>query len=88
LNFEFLFSYANYKYRERWIDKEWFWYQTQESTVEFSTPISKEEVEKQLEERLEKIKPNLGEETQTEKGKKFEHFADLFDDDAALVGLL
>jgi hypothetical protein len=76
-----------HKYRERWISDEWFWYQSQESTVDFSALISKEGAEKKLEERLEKIRPNLGEETQTKKGKKFEHFADLFDDDAALAGI-
>jgi hypothetical protein len=63
------------------------WYQSNESAVDFSAPISKEEARKKLEEWLGKIKPNLGKETQTERGRKFEHFADFFDDDAAPAGM-
>ena len=73
-----------HKYRERWISNEWFWYQSQESMVDFSTPISEEEVIKQLKERLAEISPHLGKDTQTERGRIFGHNADLFDDDAAL----
>lgn len=76
-----------HKYRERWISDEWFWYQAQESTVDFSTPTSREEVIEQLEQRLTEVSPNLDKDTQTERGRIFEHLADLFDDDAALAGL-
>jgi hypothetical protein len=52
--------------------------------VDFLTPISKEEVTEKLEERLKQISHHLDKDTQTERGRKFEHLADLFDDDAAL----
>ncbi len=76
-----------HKYRERWISDEWFWYQSNESAVDFSTPISREEALEQLEERLEEISHHLDKDTQTERWRKFEHFADLFDDDAAFAGM-
>ena len=74
-----------HEYRERWIDKEWFWYQSQESTVEIQNKIPREEISKMLEQRLDDISPHLEEDTQTELGQMFEHFADLTDDDAALA---
>jgi hypothetical protein len=76
-----------HKYRERWISEEWFWYQSNESAVDFSSPISGEEVIEQLEQRLTEISPNFDEDTQTERGRIFEHLADLFDDDSALAGM-
>lgn len=82
------YGFGYHKYRERWISDEWFWYQSQESVVDFSTPISEKEVIEKLEERLAEIAPNLGKDTQTERGRTFERLADLFDEDAALAGLL
>ena len=64
-----------HKYRERWISDEWFWYQSNESAVDFSSPISGEEVIEQLEQRITQISPHLGKDTQTERGRKFEHFS-------------
>jgi|APSaa5957512622_1039677.scaffolds.fasta_scaffold38236_2 hypothetical protein len=78
------YGFGYHKYRERWISDEWFWYQANESAVDFSTPISGEEVIEQLEERLSEISHLFEKDTQTERGRKFEHLADLFDDDAAL----
>ena len=74
-----------HEYRERWISKEWFWYQSQESMVDIQTKMSGEEVTEKLEQRLAEISPYLGEDTQTELGRMFEQFADLTDDDAALA---
>ena len=82
------YGFGYHKFRERWISNEWFWYQSQESMVDFSKQILKEGAMKKLEERLEKIKPNFGKDTQTEHGRRFEHLADLFDDDAALAAML
>lgn len=76
-----------HKYRERWISEEWFWCQSNESAVDFFTPISGEEVIEQLEQRLTEIFPNLDKDTQTERGRRIEHLTDLFDDDAALAGM-
>jgi len=74
-----------HEYRERWIHKEWFWYQSQESVVDTQTKLPGEEVREMLEQRLVEISPHLGEDTQTERGQMFEQFADLTDDDAALA---
>jgi len=74
-----------HEYRERWISKEWFWYQSQESMVDVRTKLPGEEVTEKLEQRLTDISPNLDENTQTELGQMFEQFADLTDDDAALA---
>lgn len=74
-----------HEYRERWITKEWFWYQSQESLVDVRTIISGEEVTEKLEQQLAEISNHLGEDTQTELGQMFEYLADLTDDDAALA---
>jgi hypothetical protein len=74
-----------HEYRERWISKEWFWYQSQESMVEIQSKISEEEIAEILEQRLGDISSILGEKTQTERGRMFEEIADLTDDDAALA---
>ena len=74
-----------HEYRERWISKEWFWYQSQESLVDIQTKLSGEEVNEKLEQRLAEISPSFDENTQTEIGFMFEQFADLSDDDAALA---
>ena len=74
-----------HQYRERWISKEWFWYQSQESAVDIHAELSREEVKEKLEQRLAEITPHFSEDTQTELGKMFEQLADLTDDDAALA---
>jgi len=72
-------------YRERWISKEWFWYQSQESQVETQFKLTFEEVTEKLEQRLAVISPFLDQDTQTEIGWMFEQLADLTDEDGALV---
>lgn len=74
-----------HEYRERWISKEWFWYQALESLVDIQIRISGEEMIEKLKQRLAEISPYLGEDIQTETGSMFEHLADLIDDDAALA---
>ena len=74
-----------HEYRERWISDEWFWYQSQEGAVELQTKIPGEEVFEKLEQRLEEISSQLGQDTQTDLGQMFERLADLTDDDAALA---
>ena len=74
-----------HEYRERWISKEWFWYQSQENMVEIQRKIPGEEISEKLEQRLAEIAPHFGEDTQTELGRMFETLADITDDDAALA---
>lgn len=74
-----------HQYRERWLHKEWFWYQSEESHVEIRSHLSEEEVSEKLTQRFAEIFPYFGENTQTELGVMFELLADLTDDDAALA---
>jgi len=74
-----------HKYRERWLHKEWFWYQSQGNHVDIQSQLSEEEVNEKLDGRLAEISSLFGEDTQTELGVMFEQFADLTDDDAALA---
>ena len=77
-------GYGYHQYRERWIHKEWFWYQTPAQFVDPLAKIPLEEAEQILEERMADISPHVDEETQTETGFLFEILADMTDDDAAL----
>jgi hypothetical protein len=74
-----------HEYRERWFSEEWFWYQSQGSTIDLQSKLSDEEVTQKLEQRLTDIFPKLAQNTQTELGRVFEQLADLSDDDAALA---
>lgn len=76
-----------HEHRERWIKDEWFWYQTQESLVDTQTKMSGEDVSEKIKQRLEKISPHFDEKLQSLRGKVFEYFADLSDDDAALADM-
>jgi len=79
------YGFGFHEYRERWICNEWFWYQTPADLVEIQKVLSGEEVVEKLDKRLADISHNFGEDTQTELGRMYEHFADLTDDDAALA---
>lgn len=74
-----------HEYRERWINNEWFWYQSQESMVDIKTKLPGEEVTEKLEQRFAEISSYLSDNTQTELGRMFEALADMTDDDAALA---
>ena len=79
------FGLGYHEYRERWFTDEWFWYQSNPRDYQQSKPISKKEAQELLQERLTDIRPHIGEETQTERGKLFELLADLTDEDGALA---
>ena len=74
-----------HEHRERWVIDEWFWYQTSPSSEIVRSTISKDEAETVLQERLERIRPEIRLDTQTNYGFLFEKFADQTDDDAALA---
>jgi len=74
-----------HEYRERWINREWFWYQSQESSVEIQNKIPGEEISQKIDQRLAEISPNISKNTQTDLGRMFEALADMTDDDAALA---
>jgi hypothetical protein len=79
------FGYGYHEHRELWFTDEWFWYQSNPRDYQQSNPISKVEAQELLQERLADIRPDIREDTQTEKGKFFELLADLTDEDSALA---
>lgn len=74
-----------HKYRERWIKDEWFWYQNIGNTGIQNARLTPDELEKELREYKEKTEATAKPDTQTQRGKLFELFADFADDDAALA---
>jgi hypothetical protein len=74
-----------HEHRERWITEEWFWYQSEPFPDRTRKIIEKDDAKELLRQRLETITPYLDQGAQTERGKIFEIFADLTDDDGALA---
>lgn len=74
-----------HEHRERWITKEWFWYQANPFPDLLQEKVKKEEAADQLQKRRESIEPEIGLRAQSERGKLFEILADLTDDDGALA---
>ena len=71
--------------RERWITKEWFWYQAEPYHDVLEKKVTKKEAHELLKQRLEEIAPYVGRYTQSERGKLFEILADITDEDGALA---
>jgi hypothetical protein len=71
-------------YRERWLIEEWHWYLAHPFPEMLEQQVEREEAQQRLTERLESIRPYVGEETQSGRGKLFEMLADLTDEDGAL----
>lgn len=75
-----------HEHRERWIDQEWFWYQSSLTPELFEKRIKKEAAKQTMAERLANITPSIEQETaQTAYGMMFELLADLTDEDGALA---
>lgn len=74
-----------HNYRERWIHREWFWYQVSAKNVDPQETIEADQGLELIEQRRGEISQNLNEDTQTELGRMFETLADMTDDDAALA---
>jgi len=72
-------------YRERWIDKEWFWYQTDWKPEKDKEVISKAEFAEILQKRMDEIGSLIQFDTQSQLGEMFEILADLTDEDGALA---
>jgi len=71
--------------RERWISKEWFWYETSIQPDKMQEKIEKEKAKELIQQHLERIQPYIQEDGQTNRGKLFEFLADLTDEDGALA---
>jgi hypothetical protein len=71
--------------RERWISKEWFWYETSLQPDKKQEQIEKEKANELIQKHMDRIQPYLHEDGQTNRGKLFEFLADLTDEDGALA---
>ena len=71
--------------RERWITKEWFWYQASPYPELLRQHLEKSEAEEMIKQRLESISPFCNQNTQTRCGNMFELLADLTDEDGAMA---
>jgi hypothetical protein len=74
-----------HEYRERWLVDEWYWFQERHSKELLRQQIPLEEAKTRIEERIEDIRPDIAEDTQTPRGELFEFLAELGDEDGALV---
>jgi hypothetical protein len=74
-------------HRERWITGEWFWHQASSRAELINRRVEKEEVKARMAQRMENIRPYLGNPAQTAYGALFELLADLTDEDGALAEL-
>ncbi len=72
-------------YRERWISKEWFWYQANPNTELVNKQLDKEEVEEIIKQRQMVIGQESRGNIQSARGEIFEILADLTDEDGAMA---
>ncbi|PJF39164.1 MAG: hypothetical protein CUN54_09315 [Phototrophicales bacterium] len=72
-------------YRERWIHREWFWYEANRHSSTTTRIIPKDEARRLLEERIQEVAQHAAEDTQTKRGQLFEILADLTDEDGAIA---
>lgn len=81
------FGLGFHEYRERWIDKEWSWYESTPSSETDPEELTHEEVLAVITERQAEIAPEVGRQTQSSRGRLYEMLADLTDEDGALTEL-
>jgi len=79
-----MFGLGLHEYRERWITREWFWYEAFSRPEVVEQRMTKEEVEEILRERREAIAPYVADKVQSGRGRLFAMLADLTDEDGAL----
>jgi hypothetical protein len=76
-----------HEYRERWIDKEWAWYESTPSSETDQESLTQEEALTIITERQAEIASEVGRQTQSSRGRLYEMLADLTDEDGALSEL-
>jgi hypothetical protein len=81
------FGLGFHQYRERWFTDEWFWYQTPSFREVVKQNIVKEETYEKIQQRFERIDPEITSDTQTDRGRLFEMLANLTDEDGAYAEL-
>jgi hypothetical protein len=70
---------------ERWIDNEWFYYQTNPDLNLLITHLEKTKAEETIKKRAETIAPLVNQKTQTGRGRLFDSLLELTDEDGALA---
>ena len=80
-----IYGLGFHEYRERWFTDEWYWYQSNFNPNLLRERLTKEEAQEIIQQRLEDIRPEIGDTDQSERGKLFEMLADLTDEDGALA---
>jgi len=78
------FGLGFHEYRDRWMLDDWFWHET---TVqeENATPLPKDEALNAIEQRRQEVLGYAAGQIQSERGRLFEAFAEMSDDDGALA---
>ncbi len=76
-----------HEYRERWIDKEWAWYESTPSSETDQAKLAKEVAIAIITDRQTEITSEVGRKPQSPRGKLYEMLADLTDEDGALTEL-
>lgn len=73
-----------HRHRERWITREWFWYQTNLDMIDTNHKMTLEEAEKQLIQRQAEIMQSPDQTPQSKRGHQFELMANEYGDNEAL----
>ncbi len=81
------FGLGFHEYRERWVDKEWSWYESTPSLEGDQEALSPDEALAIITERQAEIAPEIGRQAQSSRGRLYEMLADLTDEDGALTEL-
>jgi hypothetical protein len=76
-----------HEYRERWIDKDWSWYESTPSNETDQAELTKEEAIAIITERQAEIATETGQQVQSTRAQLYEMLADLTDEDGALTEL-
>jgi hypothetical protein len=80
-----LFGLGYHDYRERWYTREWSFYRANPFPDTLKKSMSREEAEELLTARREEIAPYASQDEQTRRGRLFELFADMTDDDGTIA---
>jgi hypothetical protein len=78
------FGLGFHEYRDRWLFDDWFWYETSLHN-QGATPLPKDEAIAQIRERRTEVLGYAAGQIQSDRGKLFETFADMTDDDGTLA---
>lgn len=76
-----------HEYRERWLQREWYWYTADLQAEQMEHKMDKDEALEILRQRRAALAPYFTTDAQTHRGQLYELLADLLDEDGALSEL-